>query len=168
MSNILFINSIRFIVLILAQVLICNHINLLGYINPYIYIIFILLFPIRAYRIPLILISFFLGLIIDIFSDSLGVHAASSVVLAYARPLMLKTAFGVKYEYQTVKIEDTAKGNLLLYILFAVIVHHAILFSLEIFSFSKSILILKNTAFSTIFTTVISLLIILLFNRNKA
>ena len=75
--NSLNVNSIiRFFVLIIGQALIFNNINFFGYINPYPYLLFILLFPIHANRSLFIFLSFMLGLFVDIFSDSggLSVH----------------------------------------------------------------------------------------------
>lgn len=167
MNNVTVTHSIRFIALLLVQVVICNHINFLGYINPYIYIIFILLFPIRDSRLRLLFVSFLLGLLVDIFSDSGGVHAAASVSLAYIRPIILKSSFGMLYEHQSVKFNNTDIGNLVTYVILATVIHHIILFSLEIFNISSIILILKKTLFSSIFTIILCVLIIVLFSRNR-
>ncbi len=167
MNNTIASNTIRFILLLLAQVVICNNINFFGYINPYIYIIFILLFPIRDTRLTLLIVSFLLGLSIDIFSDSGGVHAAASVCLAYARPVLLKSSFGMLYEHQSVKFNNTDTGSLITYVTTAAVIHHLILFSLEIFNITSIILILKKTLFSSIFTIILSVLIIILFSRNR-
>ncbi|WNH09042.1 hypothetical protein [Thalassobellus suaedae] len=93
MNSVVSINSIRFFVLILIQVLICNHVNFLGYINPYIYVLFIVLYPTKNNRILFILLSFLLGLSIDLFSDSGGIHAAASVLIAYAKYCIIKIFF---------------------------------------------------------------------------
>lgn len=159
--------SLRFIALLLAQVVICNNINFLGYINPYIYIVFIFLFPIRDSRIVLLLVSFLLGILVDMFSDSGGVHAAAAVTLAYARPLLLKMSFGMLYEHQSVKFSNTDIGSLITYVGLGTLLHHFILFSLEVFNISNILLILKKTLFSGIFTIILSILIIVLFSRNK-
>ncbi|MCA0151768.1 rod shape-determining protein MreD [Winogradskyella vincentii] len=159
--------SLRFIALLLAQVVICNNINFLGYINPYIYIVFIFLFPIRDSRIVLLLVSFLLGMLVDMFSDSGGVHAAAAVTLAYARPLLLKMSFGMLYEHQSVKFSNTDIGSLITYVGLGTLLHHFILFSLEVFNISNILLILKKTLFSGIFTIILSILIIVLFSRNK-
>lgn len=153
--------------LLLVQVAICNNINFLGYINPYIYIIFIFLFPVRDNRLVLLLVSFILGMLVDLFSDSGGVHAAASVCLAYSRPILLKTSFGMLYEHQTIKFSNTEIGSLFTYIIIGTVLHHFILFSLEIFNISKILLILKKTLFSSIFTILLSVLIIILFSRNR-
>lgn len=167
MNNVAVTHIARFISLLLVQVLICNHINFLGYINPYIYIIFIFLFPIRDNRLILLLISFLLGMLVDMFSDSGGVHAAAALCLAYARPVLLKSSFGMLYEHQTIKFSNTEIGSLFTYITFGTLLHHLILFSLEIFNMSSILLILKKTLFSSIFTIILSVLIIILFSRNK-
>lgn len=167
MSNVLGKNIIRFITLLLLQVVICNNINFLGYINPYIYIVFIFLFPIRDNRLILLLASFTLGILVDMFSDSGGVHAAAAVCLAYARPIILKSSFGMLYEHQSIKFSSTEIGSLITYITVGTVLHHLILFSLEIFNISNILLILKKTLFSSIFTILLSILIIILFSRNR-
>lgn len=167
MNSILGANSIRFIVLLLVQVIICSHINFLGYINPYIYIIFIFLFPIREDRLILLITSFLLGMLVDVFLDSGGVHAAASVFLAYARPVFLKTSFGMLYEHQSIKFSNTELGSLITYITLGTLTHHLILFSLEVFNISSILLILKKTLFSSIFTIILCILIIILSSRNK-
>ncbi|RED47193.1 rod shape-determining protein MreD [Winogradskyella eximia] len=167
MNSVLAVNIVRFVLLLLVQVLICNHINFFGYINPYIYIIFIFLFPIREERLILLLASFLLGMMIDLFSDSGGVHAAAAVSLAYVRPILLKSSFGMLYEHQSIKFSTTEIGSLISYISLGTVVHHLILFSLEIFNISNILLILQKTLFSSIFTIILSVLIIILFSRNK-
>lgn len=167
MNNLFSISVVRFFVLVIVQVLICNHINFLGYINPYIYIIFIILYPIKNDRLLLLISSFLLGLTIDIFSDSGGVHAAACVAVAYARPVILKYAFGMLYEHQNIRFGNAELGSLLGYVSIFTIIHHFILFSLEIFNVSKILIILQKTLFSSIFTIILSILIILIFSRNR-
>lgn len=157
----------KFVGLVLIQVLICNHINFLGFINPYIYIIFILVYPSKNNRVSLILLSFLLGLCVDIFSDSGGIHAAASVFIAFIRPAFLKSAFGTLYEHQLIKYGNTEFGSLFSYVSFMVISHHFIMFSLEVFSLSEIVTILKNTLFSGIFTLIVCLTIIILFENRK-
>lgn len=157
----------KFLGLVLVQVLICNNINFLGFINPYIYLIFILIYPSKNSRVSFIFIAFLLGLCVDVFSDSGGVHAAASVFTAFIRPAFLKTSFGTLYEHQTIKYGNAEFGSLLIYISLVVISHHLVLFSLEIFSLSRVIDILKNTLLSGLFTIILSLIIIILFENRK-
>jgi len=166
--NSLSINSIiRFVVLILAQALIFNHINFFGSVNPYPYILFILLFPVNNNRTLFIFLSFMLGLFMDLFSDSGGVHAAACVTIAFVRPPILKFAFGMIYEHQNIKFNNTEFGNRVIYFLIMIIIHHLILFSLEVFNISNILLVLKKTLFSSVFTLILCILISVLFSKKQ-
>ena len=159
-------NGLRFVLLILLQVLVLDHINFLGYINPYAYIFFILFFPLSGNKSLLIALAFLQGLIIDVFNDTGGIHAAASVFIAWIRPVVLKFSFGVSYEYNTVNFGKANISQQITYILTMVVAHHLMLFCLEIFSFKHMDLILKSTLFSSIFSLIIIHSLILLFNRN--
>lgn len=162
----IFINILRFLGLVLLQALILNHINFLGFVNPYLYILFIIVFPLAGNKSLLIFLSFLLGLSVDMFSDSGGIHAAASVVIAYLRPLALKFSFGVSYEYNTVKINKAPLSERFSYVTMMVVVHHLVLFTLEIFSFSNILLVLKSALFSSIFSVILILCSLLLFSRK--
>ncbi|WP_194766811.1 rod shape-determining protein MreD [Tamlana sp. I1] len=166
MNSIFSVHTARFISLIILQVLVLNHINFLGFINPYIYIIFIALYPIKNNRITLILLSFFLGLIIDMFQDTGGIHAGACVFIAYARPLFLKFSFGTMYEHQIIKFNTVEFGSKLTYFTLLTVTHHFILFLLEVFNVSKIIFILEKTLYSSIFTILLSVLITIIFSRK--
>ena len=166
MNSVFFAQASRFILLVFFQVLIFNHINFLGYINPYIYILFIALFPVRNNHIVILFISFFLGLCIDLFLDTGGIHAAACVSIAYIRPILIKSSFGMIYEHQTIRFNAVDFGPKLTYISLLTLIHHLILFSLEIFSISKVILILQKTLFSSIFSIILIILITIIFSRK--
>jgi len=167
MNSLFLAQASRFILLVLFQVLIFNHINFLGYLNPYVYISLIAFFPVRNNRIIIMLLSFFLGLSIDLFLDTGGIHAAACVFIAYIRPILLKSAFGMIYEHQTVRFEAVDFGAKLTYIALLTLVHHLVLFSLEIFSISKVIFILQKTLFSSIFSIILIILITIIFSKKK-
>ncbi len=158
----------RFIILVLTQVMILNHINFLGYLNPYIYIIFILLAPININKSLFLFISFFLGLIMDVFGDSGGIHAAACTIIAFFRPVALRSVFGLSYEFQTLKLSNLGFGERFAYVTLMVLTHHIVLFSLEIFNFSHILLIAKKTLFTSLFTIVITMLVLVLFRRNDS
>lgn len=157
----------RFVLLVLLQVLIFNHINFLGYINPYVYILFIVLYPISNNRQLFIFLSFLLGLTVDIFSDSGGIHAAACVTIAYARPLFLKFSFGTSYEHQTLRIGTSEIGQRISYFTIIILLHHIVLFSLEVFNTSNILLIIKKSLFSSIFTLIMCLILTVLFSRSS-
>ena len=168
MSSVVFWNTVRFIIAVLVQVLICNHIDFMGYINPMIYIYFILLFPFNSNRSLFLVLAFALGLTVDMFSDSGGANAAACVIIAYIRPFVLRFAFGISYEHQSIKLENTAFGQRIVYIVILTFTHHFFMFLLEIFNISSILLVLRNTLFFGIFTTIIITLSITLFSRKKS
>lgn len=152
--------------LVLAQVIIFNNVNFYGYINPYIYILFIAFFPVRDNRLTLIFISFLIGLTIDMFLDSGGMHAAASVFIAYMRPLLLRWSFGTLYEHQTIRFTTIDFGPKISYLILLTFAHHLVLFTLEFFSISKTILILQKTLFCGIFTVILSIILSIIFSRK--
>lgn len=167
MNNSTFLHIFRFVILVLVQVVILNHINFLGYINPYLYILFIVLYPIKNNRLLFLLFSFLLGLTIDMFSDSGGVHAAACVSIAYLRPLILKWSFGSAYEHNSIKFNTIEFGTKLLYISILTLIHHSILFLLEVFNFSEIILTLQKTLFSSIFTILLCTIVTIIFSKRS-
>lgn len=167
MKNELIANSARFVFLVLLQALLLNNIALFGYIVPYLYILFILRFPIGGNRSLLLGSSFLLGLSIDIFLNSGGVHAAACVCMAYCRPFFLKTSFGVSYQYNVIKIKEMPLGGIFTYVLGSVLVHHLVLFTLEIFSTDHILLILKSTLFTVIFSSFLILITFVLIGAKK-
>jgi len=167
MNSTLLLNIARFLLLLAAQILIFNEMDFYGYINPYPYILFILLYPVNGNKSGLILASFFLGIVMDMFCDSGGVHAAACVVLAYVRPTFFKFSFGVSYEYQTVRINDKLTPERFSFLLISVLTHHIILFSLEIFKFSFILNILLRTLLSTVFTLILCIVIIYIFKPSS-
>jgi len=164
-NNIL--NSIRFIVFLILQILLFNNINLFGFLNPYPYILFILLLPVNSNKSVVLLSSFTLGIILDMFANSGGIHTIASIVLAYIRPSLFKFAFGLSYEYQTVKIADKISPERITLLLLAIFTHHFIVFFFEFFRIDLIFQILSRTLFSTLFTFTISLLILYLIKPNK-
>ncbi len=158
----------RFLSLVLVQVFILNHINFLGYLNPFIYIIFILLAPLNIHKSLFLFLSFVLGLTIDLFGDSGGVHATACLVIAYLRPVILRSVFGLSYEFQTVKLSKVGFGQRLAYVTLMVFIHHIVLFSLETFNFSHTLLIAKKTLFSSLFSIIAIMLVLVLFRRKDS
>jgi hypothetical protein len=126
-----------------------------------------MLFPVKNNRVIIILLSFLLGITIDLFQDTGGIHAAACVFIAYVRPVILKFSFGMMYDHQTIKFESAEFGAKLTYITIIASLHHLILFSLEIFSVSQVILVLQKTLFSSIFTILLCVIITILFSKKN-
>lgn len=167
MNSLLFSNIIRFIALVLLQVLICNQMNFLGSINPYIYILFILIYPVKNNSLSFIFISFVLGILIDVFMDTGGAHAAASVTVAYMRPVFLKFSFGAAYEYQAIKFNEADLLTRFIYFTLLILIHHFILFILIIFDNSKAGMVVSNALSTGLFTLFLALTLTTLFSRKE-
>ena len=167
MNNAFLNNTARFILLLAAQIIIFNKFNLFGFLNPYPYLLFLILYPVNSNKNAFLLASFCLGITMDFFSDSGGVHAASCIILAFLRPQIFKFSFGLSYEYQTVKLNDILTPERFSFILASILIHHLVLFSLEIFTLSLIFEILFRTILSGVFTIILSVLIIYLIKPKK-
>jgi rod shape-determining protein MreD len=167
MTSVVLVNSARFILLILAQVLLFNSIDLFGYVNPFPYILFIILYPVNGNKSGLLIASFFLGLIVDMMWNSGGVHATACLLLAYFRPAIFKFSFGLSYEYQTIKINEELTIERFSFIVIAVVIHHFTLFFLEIFQIGMFFEVLWRTILSTVFTVITSIIIIYIIKPSK-
>lgn len=166
MNNSILKNIIRFVGFVFLQVLILNNINFLGYINPYLYVLFILLYPFNSNQSLFLILSFLLGFSIDLFEDSGGIHAAACLVIAFIRPNLLRFSFGISYDHQNLRLSTTPFGARLSYIFISIIIHHFILFFLEMFSFSHIIIVLKKTLFSGIFSVILIILSLAVFSKK--
>ena len=131
------LNIIRFVVLVIAQVLIVNHIRLGGYVHPYIYLIFVMLLPINMPGWQLLLSGFGIGLVIDLFMGTLGMHAGATTLMAFCRPTIIKLVSGSQ-KFENIKepsVNQLGFPWFLRYTLCMVTIHNFTLFMLEGFSF---------------------------------
>ena len=83
-------NILRFIVLVLLQVWVLNNIQFSGFVNPYMYVLFILLMPFETPGWLLLIMAFTLGFTVDLFEHTPGLHSTASVFMAFLRPTVLK------------------------------------------------------------------------------
>jgi hypothetical protein len=142
-----------FIVLILAQLLVFNNIEFSGFINPYVYILFIILLPFTIPKVVLLLGAFLIGLVMDLFMGTPGVHSSATVLMAFSRPFVM-SLFSPREGYQTGTYPRLTQFGLewfVKYTVMLVLIHHFALFYLEIFTF--------NHFFSTFFRVILSSLL---------
>jgi len=167
MNNTTILNTVRFIVLVFFQVTVFNNMQFFGYVTPYPYILFILLYPLNTNRHLFLIFSFLLGLILDVFNNSGGVHTTACITLAFFRENLLKMSFGYSYEYHMMRITDKFSSELVTYIVTSVLIHHTILIGLEVFNFDFILEILLRIISSSIFTILLIFLIIGLIKSPK-
>lgn len=163
------IHILRFFLLLIIQVLIFNNIYLGGYINPYVYILFILMLPFEISGIALLFLSFLMGLSVDLFIGSIGIHAAASTLIAFMRPRLLKGLLPKRDKDSNVKPGIAYMGffGFLFYAMILIFVHHLVLFYLEAFGFDHFWQTLGRVILSTLVSTLLTLILHLLFGRLK-
>ena len=158
-----------FLFFVLLQVLILNHILLFNYVNPYLYIAYIFIFPLRQKRIPFLTVSFVLGLSIDVFSNSGGIHAFATVFIAYIRLFLVRTIFKKTVaDYALFDIRLETFDKVFNYVLILTGIHHFILFSFSNFSFHNFLNVSINTLSSSIFTLVLYFLGSFIFRKKRS
>ncbi|MBN2484992.1 MAG: rod shape-determining protein MreD [Bacteroidales bacterium] len=147
----------QFLILVLLQVLVFNNIELWGYLNPYIYVLFLLLLPFETPRWLLLFNAFLLGLTVDIFSETPGMHTSATLLLAFLRPAVL-TMYASRDGYETGSLPRVHYYGTVWFVKYTitlVFAHHFLLFMVEIFRIQDVFHILFRIILSTIFTSLI-------------
>ncbi len=148
----------QFLILLLVQVLVLNNINFLDYINPYLYVMFIIILPVDIPRIFLLLIAFFLGLSIDVFCNTLGVHAFATVFVAFMKtPLLKLFAPRDNFDSFTPSMKTLGMSQFAKYAVLMVLIHHIVLFFVEAFSFVQIDILLLKIFSNSVFTLILLL-----------
>lgn len=158
-----------FVVLIALQVFVFGNINLSGYINPYIYVLFILLLPFSIPNWALLFIGFIAGFTVDYFMNTLGLHSSASLILAFSRPTILSW---MSYRDDMDRFDSPGIGSsgiewFVRFAFITVLVHHTALFMLETFSFYHFHITLLRIILSSIFTTFFVVIFELLRSGRK-
>lgn len=161
--------TFRFVVLVLLQVLVLNNMNLGGYIHPYIYLLFILLLPVKMNKNLVLFIAFFTGLTIDYFGNTLGLHAGSSVLLAFARPGVLSLFFKpIDFgKSEEASLKKVGISGFFRYTLVLVFIHHSALFLFETLDFSNFHFTILRVAMSTLVSTLGIMIVVMMFSSRK-
>lgn len=152
------------------QVLVLNHIYLGGFINPYLYIYFILLLPFRTPKWLLLLSSFVIGICVDLFVNTIGLNAAASVLMAFFRPVVISVISSGPESLigETPSLRNQGIKWFLYYAISLTLIHHFALFYLEIFRLDEFFLTLMRVLGSSVFTiTLIMIGEYLLYIRRK-
>lgn len=149
-----------FTLLILLQVLLFNNIQFCGYVNPYVYLMFILLLPFEIPPWLLLLLSFATGMLIDLFSGSPGMHSSATLLAGFVRPYVLRIISPRDGYEASLNPSMLVYGFkwFFFYTLIMVLVHHTALFYLEVFSFIDFFRTLLRVLLSSVFSITFILL----------
>ncbi|MDR1725886.1 MAG: rod shape-determining protein MreD [Bacteroidales bacterium] len=167
--NITLLGALHFVLLLFAQVLLFDNVRLFGYVNPMIYIWFVLMLPYKTPHWAVLILAFLMGLCVDVLSFGQGFHAVTLTFIGFIRPFVLNFYTGNRdiAPYQRPTLSDMGFMQFAFYISLLVIIHHLLFFSLDVFRFDEIFPFLLRLFLSTVSTVVIILLCDFLFLRKR-
>ncbi len=168
--NLIVKNTFRLIVVLFIQVFILKKLSPLhGLVVPYFYFILILWLPFKTSRVALLFYAFFLGIILDFFYKTPGLHTAASLLLAYARPFLVNLLL----PKETTEWGDNAPTRFTMgviqyitYVIFLTILHNAYLIFLEWLQFGNFLYFTGKLLFSSLISLLLIFISELLVNRK--
>ena len=143
-----------FILLLALQLLVMDNIGFSGYVNPYVYILFIILLPLETPAWLILLLSFATGMTMDLFSSTPGLHSSATVLAGFVRPAILRVV-SPRDGYEPGERPGIAVNGFqwfLVYVSLVVLIHHTALFYIEVFRFTNFFMTLARVGLSTLFT----------------
>ena len=160
MDKLVWHNIGRFAGLLLFQVLVLNNVYLGSYTMPMLYVLPILMLPTGMKRIPLLLIAFGTGLIIDMMNNLLGFHALACTVVAMMRIWFADRILtrGEPVQVQTPGIYSVTPQYFIAYLMLMLAAFYLLLFIVELWGFRGFGDILLATLLSTVVTTLLAVL----------
>lgn len=162
-------NIIWFVLLVLFQVLVLNNVRLGGYINPFLYVLFIIRMPSNLSGWVVLCLSFLLGFSVDVFSTEMGFHTFASTLAGFSR-IYLFNIFFSKHEQESIfspSLQTVNTGTFILYALLIVSIHSFCYFILEIFVWEEIPETLLRASLSGITTLLLILFVEFLLKLIK-
>ncbi len=148
----------RYIVVMLLQVLLLDQLQLWGACHPYVYILCLLMMPITLPHSVSMVIGAAVGLVMDIFCNSLGVHTAACILLMFIRPYLIGVIVNDKDRLnEQISLRAIGMEALIKYVVILVLIHHLTVFLLAAWSWAHIGFVLLETLVSSLIT--ISLII---------
>ena len=158
---------ISFILLVFFQTLVFNNLYLFGFINPMVYVLFLVIYRFDYDQTFFILSSFILGFLIDFLSQSGGAHTLSTLTIGFLRPSIIKYTFSVTSEMPVSFQDDNRIFNKYLFLSTIVGLHHFLYFTLVYFNLEATSLIIKNTSLTFIFSLILISLISIFYSKSN-
>ncbi len=125
-----------------------------SYLSPELYIYIIITLPFFYNPIWVMVIAFLLGILLDVISGTLGLHAIPLVMIGYVRNFFLKD-MQIKEEREKkllLTMHSMGRFYFLKYALIMIVIYHSAYFVLETFQFNLPWLLLLRIIFSSIVT----------------
>ena len=159
----------RFLILILLQVFVFNYVQWFGFLNPFVYLLFLILLPLEMPKSFQYIIAFVTGLIVDFFLNTYGIQAFACVLMMFLRPNIILILNGFKPLDTGIRpVPEVKDFNwILVYTLLLVFAHQLTVTTLETFEWIMWWRIIWTSAVNTLFSTFIILCIEYIFYAGK-
>jgi rod shape-determining protein MreD len=155
---------IRYIVIMLLQILLFNQLQLWNLCHPYIYVLCLLMMPITLPHNMDMLIGAAVGLVMDTCCNSLGVHTAACILIMFIRPYLIGSLINDKDRLNDqVCLHSIGMEAFIKYVLVLVPIHHFTVFMIGAWSWHYIGFVLLETLISGFIT----LTIIISYNLVK-
>lgn len=169
MNNRLTMQFLRFICLLLLQVLVIDNIRIGYYVHPCVYVLSVFLLPFNIPNWQLLLCSFAMGFTVDLFTGTPGLNAAATVFMAFIRPFVIN---GMTRRKEINVNEEPSFDNMgvarfLIYSFILLVAHNIVLFMLEAFSFKLLGTVILQTLLSVFSSLLLIFIILLMFKKTK-
>ena len=163
-------NLSRFFVLILLQVFVFNYVQWFGFLNPVIYLLFLILLPLEIPKSIQYIIAFVTGFVVDAFLRTYGMQAFACVLMVFIRPYIILILNGFKPLEAGAKLVPGVKNFtwILVYTLLLVFVQQITVTILEVFQWIHWWRIIWTSFANTLFTTFILLCVEYIFYTDKS
>ena len=147
---------VRYVLVMMLQVLLFDQLQLFGVCHPYIYILCLLMMPITLSHSADMLIGAGVGLVMDVFCNSLGIHMASCILLMFIRPYLLGAIVSDKDRLNEQScLRALGIEALIKYVVILVVIHHLTVFMLAAWSWAHIGFVLMETLVSGLITSAI-------------
>lgn len=146
----------RYIAVTLLQVLLFDQLQLLGVCHPYIYILCLLMMPITLPHSVDMIIGAIIGLVMDVFCNSLGIHTAACILLMFVRPYLIGAIVNDKDRLnEQISLHAIGMEAMLKYVILLVVLHHLTVFALGAWSWQHIGFVILETLVSSTVTILV-------------
>ena len=146
----------RYIAVMLLQVLLFDQLQLLGVCHPYIYILCLLMMPITLPHSVDMIIGAIIGLVMDVFCNSLGIHTAACILLMFVRPYLIGAIVNDKDRLnEQISLHAIGMEAMLKYVILLVVLHHLTVFALGAWSWQHIGFVILETLVSSTVTILV-------------
>ena len=163
-------NVLRLVLLLLLQVLVLDHLDVLnGFMVPYLYVLFLLMLPFELPEWVTLLIGWATGLMMDLFSSTPGMHMGACTVMMFGRIYMLRL-LAPREGYEYGMRPTVPRMGLAWFITYAgalILLHHLWLFNVEVFRADRFLSTFLRALLSALFTLALAILVQFLTTRAE-